>query len=216
MEHDHPITGKLRLRTDEELTLQARGLNELKRVFEEAQVQFYLGGGTLLGIVRDGDFIRWDWDVSLEVKVEEILPRQEELLSLLRRNGFRIDEVNSRKDRFKINAVKYDARYEIKGWLARGQMRIRRSRQIPARFFQPGGEVELRGVTYPSLYPQDEYLEFYYGDWRTPLRSADRNEYRSPAVQRVTRNPVLRTARSILGKVCKWRRRRIRSRIRRR
>ena len=56
---------KVRLRTNEELIAQNEGLVLIKNILEKIGVIYYLSSGTLLGAVREKDFIPWDWDVQM-------------------------------------------------------------------------------------------------------------------------------------------------------
>ena len=60
-------SSKIRIRTSQELSLQMEGLIELKKIMNSLLKNWFLSGGTLLGVYRDGDFIPWDWDVEVTV-----------------------------------------------------------------------------------------------------------------------------------------------------
>ena len=97
---------KIRLRTDEELELQGRGLREIRDILNKLEIPYYVTHGTLLGAIREGDFIRWDWDVGISLKTEEVVPKFSRLISQLRENGFELKSYNSGKTHLKINALK--------------------------------------------------------------------------------------------------------------
>ncbi len=42
-------------------------LKIIKKVLDENNIDFWLIGGTLVGIIRDGDLISWDDDVDVAV-----------------------------------------------------------------------------------------------------------------------------------------------------
>lgn len=64
---------KFRIRTRGELEQREKGLVELAVIFGELQVPYFLCECTLLGAVRDGDFIPWDWDTGLCMKLEDFV-----------------------------------------------------------------------------------------------------------------------------------------------
>lgn len=168
---------KIRIRTDEELHLQNEGLLLLRKVLEEFDCTWFLSGGTLLGAIREGDFIKWDWDVEVSLLTEEILDREGRLLNLLLKNGFEIIKVDRTYENYKVVTEQFGAVYEL---LARRKLKGTRARTytvVPAKYFESTGEVELRGVSYPCPNPPEEYLEYLYGDWKTPKRTADKEEY---------------------------------------
>ncbi len=171
------MSDKIRIRTEEELDLQSKGLQELGQMLDQLDLTWYICGGTMLGAVRDKDFIKWDWDVGVALLHEEMEPGYDRLKESLVRNGFEIKKEDLRKNNLKITAEKYRADFEISAWYKEGDYRMRKGLKRPAHFFEEPGEVELRGHTYPAPAPQEEFLEFVYGDWRTPKRTADKEEY---------------------------------------
>ena len=175
---------KLKLRTDEELDRQGQGLKEIRDILNELSITYYLSGGTLLGAIREGDFIRWDWDVAIYLKTEDVLPKLSRLILQLRDNGFEIKSCNSKKTQLKINALKYGARYELIGFFKLGNMRYRGGSRYggsryPAELFGEGTETTLRGETYRTFNKPEIYLEWKYSDWRTPIRTCDKKVYKS-------------------------------------
>lgn len=168
---------KIRIRTEEELDLQAQGLKEVRDIFNALEIPYYLAGGTLLGIIRDGDFIRWDWDVGIDVKTEDVRPKQDAFIVALKKSGFYIREHIPTKTYFKIDAYKYRAIYEIVGYFKLGKMRCRHAQYYPDIHYHRQTEVTLRGEKYTTFNLPEKYLEWYFGDWKTPVRTADKDVY---------------------------------------
>lgn len=162
---------KLRIRTASELDEQARGLVTFSQGLEFLGIPYFLEGGTLLGAVRNRDFIPWDWDVGLCARMEDIEGKVSELVLWLTDQGFECRLGSERS--LKINALKNGVKYELAAWGRRGKYRVRRGWRMPARFFEGQSLVELRGTHYPALSPPVEVLQFWYGDWQTPRREAD-------------------------------------------
>lgn len=160
---------KLRFRTQDELKLQEEGLREVCGILREMELPFFLVEGTLLGAVREQSFISWDWDVGISLMTESSLHRLPDLGRRLSQSGFSIEIVARRNP--KLNARKYGTKYEMSLWRASGRMRRRRGRKIPRAFFDTPGVVHFYGHPYPCPSPVEDYLEYCYGDWRTPVRS---------------------------------------------
>ena len=145
-------------------------LQLLKKICEQNQLQFILMFGTLLGAVREHDFIDHDEDIDLVMDKKD-LPAFLDMLFELRENGFEI------------------ARYERRGFLSI----IRKGEYIDIYFFQPYPEdetlryccqdicekrfvkelapIEFLGASYLAPKDYEGYLEHQYGkDWRTPVK----------------------------------------------
>jgi hypothetical protein len=171
---------KIRIRSEDELTAQGRGLAALSDALSEVGLPHFVSGGTLLGAVRDGDFIPWDWDVEVSVRSEEAVGRLDDAVAALSRHGFSVGAVERDEANLKVVAHREGATFEVRGYRRRGELRVRRDFRTRERFFAGAAEVTLRGRTYPCLGPVDEYLADRYGDWRTPVRSATKSEYLAP------------------------------------
>ena len=57
----------------------------IKQILDDIKVINYLSSGTLLGAVRDKDFIKWDWDVQMYLLMENAFPLRYEITKSLKR-----------------------------------------------------------------------------------------------------------------------------------
>ena len=172
-----------RLRSDDELKRQNVGLTEVAEVLESLEVPYFLVEGTLLGAVRDGTFIRWDWDVGIALMYETAMQKLLRISAVLREKGFEVEVIFGSSA--KVNARKYGTKYELTIWRRRGKMRVRRGRRIPDHFFAACGEIQFMGRTYPCPSPAEGYLKFCYGNWRVPIMSEDTDTWRSQSIARL-------------------------------
>jgi hypothetical protein len=161
-----------------QLARRGRGLAQIKDILDAAGIPFIVEGGVLLGAVREGDFLPWDNDVDVAVRSEDLVPRAAEVVDRLARSGFQARIADPDPRNFKIAAAGYDTHYEVCGWFLRGRWRRRRHYKMPAPFFDRTTTVRLHGVDYPCPDPPVGYLEFFYGDWRTPRRDGRSLTYR--------------------------------------
>ena len=176
---------RLRLRSDQELEMQNRGLVELSRLLERKGIPHYLSSGTLLGAVREGNFIRWDWDVQFYFRLEDVLTRFDELLSDLEGLGFVPVKTRSEPASWKILVNKYGTTYEMTAWRLKGRSRVRSDWNLPAAYFENPEKIRFLGRDYICMTPAEDYLEFCYGeDWRTPKRVDRKEEYLAPTFYR--------------------------------
>lgn len=139
------------------------------------QVYFLLFFGTLLGAVREKDFIAHDEDIDLAL-LKEDLPRFLELLFELRRYGFEVVRYEERGFLSVIRKGEYIDLYFFDTYLPDSRYRYL-ARDIVFREHVEEKEevVFLDGSFYV---PKDAvgFLASYYGDnWRTPVRDFDFN-----------------------------------------
>ena len=193
MDHDGDGSAdpKVRLRSDAELDAQARGLAGLCDVLVDAGIPHLLSGGALLGAARDGDFIRWDWDVEVSVRSADVAGRLNGLVGRVAGAGFTLGKRDEAPDTLKLVLEREGAVFELQAYRREGRHRVRRHFRTKQRFFEGATTIALRGRTYPCMGPLDEYLTDRYRGWRTPLRTADKAAYLSPAY---FRQPARRTA----------------------
>jgi len=177
VQQEQRLKDKVRIRSDKELQEQGQGLSELRDVLNIINIPYFISGGTLLGTIREKDFIRWDWDVGLDFKLEDVYSKRNELLLRLKEKGFEILNKNFDKTNFKINALKYNVRYEMLGYIKVGDMRYRKSSHHPDSFVESSSFVELRGEKYTTFADPLKYLEWFYGDWTTPRQTAKISAY---------------------------------------
>lgn len=147
-------------------------LKDFLALLNHSGVNAVAGFGTLLGIVRDNDFITWDEDIDLCILEEEEI-KLEENLHTLRDNGFEL------------------VRYERIGLYSF----IRNGEYIDIYVLQDiGGGIrncgvdflfeddfidtiphEFKGLSVNIPRNYERHLEFLYGDWKTPVQYADFN-----------------------------------------
>ena len=150
-------------------TIAKENLLLLKEILDSHNVLFFLAFGTLLGAVREHDFITHDEDIDL-IMFKSDMPKFLSLLFVLRQQGFEI------------------ARYERRGFLSI----IRKGEYIDFYFFDdypedntlvyccrdlyPKAEfldhttIEFQGTEFTAPRNYTKYLEFNYGtNWRTPI-----------------------------------------------
>ena len=77
------MTQKLIDYSKDELASRKLDLEEICDVFGSLSINCILIDGVLLGAVRDGDFIAWDWDVELALFEEEVINNTTVILNAL-------------------------------------------------------------------------------------------------------------------------------------
>lgn len=174
---EQEIRESMRTRTEEELALRAQDLEEVCAFLDTLSIPYYLSGGALLGIMRDGDFIAWDGDVDIDVRIEDVYPKQAQLMEAFIKAGYQIKVYKQSKIDFKIRTEKHGSIFEIVGFFKMGDKRYRKWSYYPDNFTHGESDVILRGEHYRTFAAPERYLEWYYGDWRTPIRDDNHHKY---------------------------------------
>lgn len=160
-----------------------KNLLEIKAILDRLKIKFWLLAGTLLGAVRDKNFIPWDYDIDLTILAKDWrLSIREEF----RKENFACEQIIHRKryqDKisggfFNKRGVRCDFLLSYyyppediyidlllcpPSWLCRENV-IR-----PARFYRGDHFIDFLGASFRVPYPAEECLEWIYGkNWRIP------------------------------------------------
>lgn len=174
---EHDLEKKIRIRSEAELELQAKGLIESKNIFQNLGIPYFLASGTLLGAYRNNKFIPWDWDVQCCFRFEDVADKGDHLVEAFEAIGFQLIERNDRRSKWKQVFRKYNTDYEFTAWYLQRKWRYRTDFRLPSHFFQEGYSIEFYNDTFQCFGPVEEYLEFNYGDWKVPKREAVKEKY---------------------------------------
>ena len=169
----------LRIKSDNELEAQNLGLKELSQILNDKKIKNFITGGTLLGAIREKNFIKWDWDVEVTVLTDEIFNIKDELCDLFLKAEFKTLKYSQTYDSLKWTLIKYNAIYEVVGFYKEGEWMYRTGKgtRIPADLFDNPSDLFFLGSTYKTVSEPEKYLEFCYGDWKTPKKTANKKEY---------------------------------------
>ncbi len=96
----------------------SKTIAQLQSWFESTELCFFFDMGTLLGIVRDGRLMKYDYDIDIAVKASEE-KEKETLRKLLIDNGCKllmedvVDEIGVVEESYKLNGIKFDVNYYV-------------------------------------------------------------------------------------------------------
>ncbi|MBQ6433583.1 MAG: LicD family protein [Bacteroidaceae bacterium] len=145
----------------------------LKDVCDEANLKFILFYGTLLGAVREKDFITHDEDIDIVMRKED----KDAFLSMLfrlRELGFEVAREDERGILSIIRKGEYIDIYWYETYLPDQRLKFC-SRNICKRdYIDDLTQLEFHGR--PFYVPREyvAFLEYYYGkNWQTPVKQFD-------------------------------------------
>lgn len=143
-------------------------LNLINRILSNVSLHWGVAFGTLLGIVRDGDFIEWDEDTDLFILEEEENQFRDtlwnlkevgfELIRFERAGLYSIWRKGEYVDFYVLRKLSEQLRYTSDGCF------------IFEKYITERKKINFKGI--PLLVPQEveDYFSLEYGNWQTPIR----------------------------------------------
>jgi len=156
-------------------------------ILQENNITHWLEGGTLLGIIRDGDLIPWDYDADLGIPgdcVEKVLNIRNKFLPkyLVKKKTTKSNWLPSDLRVIKIKATWEKLRqinfhidlfclYKVDNthrWIDSNTLK-----HVDKKFHEKLDTIKWEGreVNIPSYV--EEYLEIRYGNWKVPSQNYD-------------------------------------------
>ncbi len=149
-------------------------LKQIKKILDNLGIEFFLMLGTLLGAIREKDFIKGDIDIDLGIFGEE---RRDDIRDVLKKLG-----IPQNTDNMRVISIKGDVMIDIYFFVKRGNemMSFAKSDSICPHYCFPERYAKLKKIRFRGddfLVPghTKEFLTYIYGDWRTPSNEQARN-----------------------------------------
>lgn len=170
-----------------------RMLNDTATILNAAGIRYFLDAGGLLGIVREGDLIPWDHDLDLLMPASELQKLQKTFLRF-RMRGWRVSTDSTMPadgpgwKQGDLRCIKIRNRNAI--FFGRGRMVMDVSMlyeadgyywrcamgkmwRIPKKYCDRSRTLDFGGQQIQVPDYTEDYLQFIYGDWKTPRETYD-------------------------------------------
>ena len=145
---------------------------EVYSILSEMRARVWITGGTLLGAVREGDFIIDDDDIDMDMLEEEFRIIMYKMKLELIEAGYVVrlkDEANP-----KMSMYKSGFKLSIGALKASGKWLTRPIQKYPRHLFSEEKYMNFKGIKCLVPYPPEDYLEHVYGaNWTVPINSDD-------------------------------------------
>lgn len=155
-------------------------LLEIKQVFDSLNIKFWLWAGTLLGAVRDKNFIPWDDDIDLKILAKDW---SHHLQKRLKAKGFHCEEGiyprRIHRARWGICVRKYQIRGDLylqyyyppdDIYVTLHPSPLDQKSIIPAKLLRKDCFVEFLGERFRVPDSPEQCLKSFYGEnWRVPM-----------------------------------------------
>lgn len=166
-----------------DLKVAKQNLLEIKEILDRLKIKFWLLAGTLLGAVREKDFIPWDYDMDITILARDW--RLSICEEFTRKNFYCGQTIEPKRYQDKISAgffnkrdVRCDALLSyyyppediyIDLLLCPPSCLCRETVIRPAKFYRGDHFIDFLGASFRVPYPPEECVEWIYGkNWRIP------------------------------------------------
>ena len=174
------------------IVIAERMLKNVATIFNQCHIDYWIEGGTLLGIKRENRLLPWDNDVDMSINHDQ-LDKLDHFCSELKKAGYRVrtrhfDETSEFFTKDNIRMIKLrEKRFFglLKGAVCldvfikyqHGQNSYweidDKTKFVPSKFYRTFKHITFKDFDYkiPSLI--DEYLTYRYGDWQKQVKNWD-------------------------------------------
>lgn len=141
----------------------------LKSILDKNHLLFLLSFGTLLGAVREHDFISHDEDIDL-IMMKKDMQKFLATLFELRENGFEIVRYESRGFLSIMRKGEYIDFYFYEDYPEDPTLSYCCRDMYPKKLLEDTAPIEFQGAMFQAPRDYEKYLEFNYGkNWHTPI-----------------------------------------------
>lgn len=182
---------------DRNLKRARKLLFDVVDTFDHYNIMYHLEGGTLLGLVRDGELLPWDHDVDISIPAEE-MSKMYGCFRDLYRKGYKVTKRNSEIDYgpikkgscrilkvkpFWISILKLIHPYYRKSYVMMDifiktndqkftyWQAMRKVMKVNKRYYDSYEEIEYHGKRFKVPNDYKSYLTEKYGDWSVPVQN---------------------------------------------
>ncbi|MEA1898679.1 MAG: LicD family protein [Bacteroidota bacterium] len=172
-------------------------LFDVVNTFDQCNIIYHLEGGTLLGLVRDGDLLPWDHDVDISIPAEEML-KMDGCFRELYKKGYKVTKRRSDIDfgpikkgscrilkvkPLRISILKFFHPYFRKKYIMLDifvktndqkftyWQAMRKVLKVNKRYYESYEEIEYLCKMFKVPSDYKSYLTEKYGDWSTPIEN---------------------------------------------
>jgi len=170
-------------------------LRKVTDLLDKLEIGYVLSFGTLLGIVRENRLLPWDSDLDISIDYKDLdkfVKNKKEIWRIgyrtrmrhfdkdigpFKKGDIRIIKVQTRKlfflkdkgllDIFIMRNIDGEYSYMVK----KDQTFVQKV--IPLEYQDNKTKIEFNGKLYSVPEKYEEYLEYVYGDWKTPVKEWD-------------------------------------------
>ena len=171
------------------MLIAERMLANIAKIFHSCNIEYWIEGGTLLGIRRENRLLPWDNDIDFSVKSTQI-EKLEGFIDVLKKAGYRVKtrRFDTSNTYFKAGTLRMIKIREKRFFgLLKGKICAdifikypiednhyweiaNKTKFVPSTFYENFKTIAFNGFEYNIPQLTDEYLSYRYGNWQTPVK----------------------------------------------
>ncbi|MEE1131341.1 MAG: LicD family protein [Caryophanon sp.] len=172
------------------LAFAKQQLKNICTLLDKENISYFLDYGTLLGIVREQELIKWDDDIDLSFYKDDLSKLELLLIRFVESNNsssLNCEYMTVKDDKGDISSLVLAFKDEIEGilkfnidfWMLTlsENLAIQTMNKCDKKHFLTFEYVEYDGEKLKAPAQYEEYLTHTYGDWRTPRKETTFADY---------------------------------------
>ena len=184
------MAGKLKL-TGEIALIARKMLKDVCTILENSDIPYVLEAGTLLGVIRENRLLPWDNDLDVTITADAAqkllairwkfwlagyrtrIRRYKEDLPPFKKGQVRILKIQTRKFLIlkKYSLLDIFVKYPVEDdycWMVAPENPVLKA--VPKKYYDLRTKYEFDDKMYWVPEDYEGFLEYSYGDWRTPVK----------------------------------------------
>lgn len=169
-----------------------RMLKNVAEILNSCNIDYWLEGGTLLGIRRENRLLPWDNDIDISMMIDQ-KPKLDAFYEMLKKDNYRVKSryFQHSKKPFKQDAIRMIKIRERRFFgLVKGAVCLdvfikypekdlafweidNKIKSVPKKFYNSFKTISFKNFEYSIPEETDDYLSYRYGNWETPVKDWD-------------------------------------------
>ena len=146
-------------------------LKEIINILENHKINYFISGGTCLGIYRDKELIPWDDDIDIDILEDDYFKAETQLITYAESNSYSYRKGSNKfhpKINIFINMVKVSVCRIIRGNFIKSYLYRPRAR-LPFNYIYPTKKINFNDISIRLPNDTIKYLIHLYGEnWEIP------------------------------------------------